>query len=287
MPQKKSRVSKVGWFVGGLVLAYLGGCYYLATKYVRPNRLAAGVFPTWMVRKDVDGGGYNIPIWMTKSLAEGTPGRTAYVLIHGYGGMPGRWTPLAERLRGHGDVVIIATRGQTASPVQSVGFAEGESAEILQTAGWLKKHGTKRIVLVGISMGGSAAWLASAKSPELFDAIVTEGAFSRLDWASDEFLSIAIPHGDLLAKPVVIFASWLSGREPASVRPDLAAAKWHGRPGLVIHDGNDELFSLRHPNALSEAAGVPIWEAPGVKHAYCIEAFPEEYAKRLIAFGDQ
>lgn len=142
-----------------------------------------------------------------------------------------------------------------------------------------------RIVLVGVSMGGAACWIASALEPKLFYAVVSEGAFARLDWASDRWFDMLLPAGNVVLRPVQWFATVLSGVSPASVAPVIDAAKWKGHHALVIQCEDDALIELKHAKELAHAAGAPTWIISVAGHAQGYSAAKPEYLERLIAIG--
>ncbi|ARU39867.1 hypothetical protein CCB80_01440 [Armatimonadetes bacterium Uphvl-Ar1] len=257
------------WLVlGGLIGLYLGGCFVMAKGYVSPVRLNAGERLAGVREVAFETDGYEIPAW------RGGEGDDVFLLVHGYGGRQGYWNELATELMPHGEVVAIATMGQTVSPVGEVGFGAGEAGEVLAVARALRAEG-KRVHVVGVSMGGAAAWLAAGEEPELFSSVTTEAAFARLDWGSDDFLSVSVPGGARFFRPIVLLAEKKKGVNGAEIRPVDAAKKYEG-PALILHSRGDGMFGERHAEALANAAGVEITWFEGWKHA---EIFQNEARK--------
>lgn len=225
-----------------------------------------------------------IPVWRTEEMRD-----CIFLLIHGYGGSPDAWTELAHRLEEEGfGVVVPAMRGQTVSGTRKVGFGVGEADELIALAEWVQKEKPEaKMIPVGVSMGGAACWIAASQRPELFDAVVTEGAFARLDWATDEFLSVVTRLGPRLLRPMMWMAEGLSGIRRATVRVDQAAAAWKGKSALIIHGRDDVLFGSRHPEALAEATESEIWWVEGANHAECHLIDFEGYVERLTALARQ
>lgn len=263
----------------GLAVLYLAVCFLLAYKYVYPVRFEEGDLPHWATETTIPGSNYDIPVWLGEER-----GAPVYILVHGYGGSRGDWTTLGELLAKNGTVIVPATTGQTVSPGKAVGFAVAEAEEIIACARWAKQEYGKDtpVVVVGISMGGAASWLAAANEPDLFSAVVSEGAFSQLDTATDDFLSSRIRGGSNVFRPVKTFGHWISKCDPKTVRPIDAAKKWAGRPALVIHGGNDELFPPVHAEALSQAAGCELWIVKGARHAGVSQIAADEMAERIV-----
>ncbi len=276
--RQKRRWSKVIWLVlGGVIGLYLGGCFVMAKGYVSPVRLSAGERLPGVREVAFETDGYEIPAW------RGGEGDDVFLLVHGYGGRQSYWNELATELMPHGEVVVIATMGQTVSPVGEVGFGDGEAGEIITVAKALREEG-KRVHVVGVSMGGAAAWLAAGREPELFTSVTTEAAFARLDWGSDDFLSVSVPGGARLFRPIVLLAERKKGVNGAEIRPADAAKKFGG-PALILHSRGDGMFGARHAEALAEAAGVEVTWFEGWKHAEIFQNEAERVAVMIREVG--
>lgn len=270
---------------GLLVGLYAGVCFLAAKSYLNPIRLPEDPRPSFLIDAKIPAEGYEIPGWVSPQLLhrDGARGkRPVIILIHGLGGKRSDWVDLAEQLMPSADVIVLATRGQTVSPVDGVGFGTKESEEVIAAAEWAKTKSSGPVVAVGTSMGGAASWLASEKRPDLFAAIVTEAAFARLDWASDDFLSMGVPAGAFLFRPINIMARQMSGIDPSVVRPVRAARAWRGRPALIVHGENDMMFGARHAEALGDASGAPIWWVPGAGHSEVPQLDAPGFASRIL-----
>jgi pimeloyl-ACP methyl ester carboxylesterase len=288
MQQKSSRRKwlRGAALVSGLVVgAYAGGCFLAAKAYLNPVRLPEGPRPAFLADGNIPATGYEIPAWVSPRLTVSDGPRLkrpVVILTHGFGGSRSDWVELAEQLAPSADVIVLATHGQTVSPVKGVGFGTKESDEVIAAAEWAKTKSDGPVIAVGTSMGGAASWLASEKRPELFDAIVTEAAFARLDWASDDFLSVGIKPGAFLFRPVNAMARQMSGIDPNEVRPIRAARAWRGRPALIVHGAEDVMFGARHAEALRDASGAPLWWVPGAGHSEVSRMAAPEFASRIL-----
>ncbi len=245
----------------------------MALAYVSPVRLNSGERLSGFNDASFPGKEYEIPAW------RGGEGDHVFVLVHGYGGTQSYWNPLAAELVKFGEVVVLATMGQTVSPAKQVGFGDGESEEILAVARVLKGGG-KFVHLVGVSMGGAASWMAAGKEPALISSVTTESAYARLDWGGEDFLSVSIPGGAKIFRPIVLMAQRRSGVKSAEVRPVDYAAKWKG-PSLILHSRDDGMFGARHPEALAEATGNEILWYEKLKHTEICRDRAPEVAKRI------
>lgn len=278
--RRKRRWRRVLYFFLGLFLAYGAVCYYLASQYVRPGIANEGPLPAgFTTEKD---------LWVSDHLSDK---KAVFVLAHGYGGTQSGWSQLAVELtaRGYG-VVIPAFPGHDDKTGETCGFGIKESQIVVDTVAWIRQQSKiqnqkPKIILLGVSMGGAACWLATEKDPTI-DAIVTEGCFARLQPATDRWFNRKAPGASVYLRPVIWFASNLSGVNPADINPIEAAKKWKGKPCLVIHGENDNLFAAQDGMALAEASGTDLWIVPGASHAHCAEAAPQEYLKRITALAD-
>ena len=265
-----------------VVLAYLGFCTVAAYGYLHPQREVYDA-PGTVVETTVG----TIPVWATPDLAKGKPSRVVLVLAHGYGGTRATWNGLLEDLRAAGvDAVAPAMPGQDASPDPTVGFGKKEARTILDCAAWARKRGAKRVVGLGISLGGGAVWLASEEAPDALDGVVTDASFAVFSEAMDRLFAYRLPFpgGALLLRPVVWIARLMSGIDPYAFRPVDSAARWRGKPALVIQGDADQLVVPSNGRRLADASGGTLWSVPGANHAEDYATDPEGYAKRVVAF---
>ncbi len=265
------------------VLAYLGVCGLLAYQYLHPMREVYD--PPAGVRNAEVG---QTPVWATPGLLEGHPSRVVFVLAHGYGGTRATWNGLLKDLQKAGiDAVAPAMPGQDSNPDPTVGFGRKEARTILDCAAWARSQGAKKVVGLGISLGGGATWLASEEEPKAFDGVISDASFAQFDEAMNRLFSYRLPFpgGATLLRPVVWFARAMSGIDPTKIRPVDAAAKWRGCPALVIQGDADEFIVPSNGRRLADAAGCPLWLVPGANHAEDYPTDPEGYARRVVGFA--
>lgn len=268
-------------FLLGFALAYLAFCARAAYGYLHPSR---ETYPAPEGVLDATVG--TTPVWATPGLAKGKPSRVVFVLAHGYGGTRATWNGLLKDLQKAGiDAVAPAMPGQDANPDPTVGFGAKEARTILQCAAWARAQGAKRVVALGVSLGGGAAWLASEAEPKALDGVISDASFAQFDEAMDRLFSYRLPGGAVLLKPVVLFARAMSGIDPYAIRPVDAAAKWKGRPALVIQGTADRLIVPSNGDRLSAAAGCPQWRVEGADHAQDYTTDPVGYAKHVVEFA--
>jgi pimeloyl-ACP methyl ester carboxylesterase len=275
------------FFGVGLLAAYGVLCWNLAEMYLHPRADALGLVPAGLGDTQVGLASETIGAWTTPKLLEHAPPVT-FVLVHGYGGSQSHWGGVAMDLAKAGYGVIVPTLPGHHDPKdRTTGFGLKEGERVKQIVDALRAApGPKdrKIVLVGVSMGGAACWIATEKGARV-DGVVTEGAFARFDDAMDNWFDRAVPGGHVLLRPVVWIASAQSGLRPADVLPVRAAEAWHGKPALVIQGGEDRLIPMPHAQALAKAAGCELWTVAGARHASCPDVAGEAYVARLEAFA--
>jgi pimeloyl-ACP methyl ester carboxylesterase len=187
---------------------------------------------------------------------------------------------------GH-DSIAIAMPGQDGSPLNQVGFGKPESHVIVDAVKWLRECcPNRKVIVVGISMGGAAAWLATQEDPHI-NGIVTDCAFANFTEAMNGFFDCKVPGGHIIFAPVILIARGISGIDPASIRPLDAALHWRGKPALVIQGNADTLVTPSHGLRLSQAAQCPLWMVPNANHAQAYATDPEGYVQRLISLAKQ
>lgn len=282
--QRKRLFRFVVIIVVGVVAAYLWLCWLLSAIYLSPGRSEAGPAPAGLQDAAFESGGFRVPAWVSPNVETAS---LVYVLAHGYGGNRARWEPEMRSLERAGfGSIAPAMPGQDASPEPRVGFGITEARTLVDAVKWVRAHhhGPVKIVLMGVSMGGAACWLASEKDPSV-DGIITEGAYAEFPAAMSQFFNRRIPLGAILLRPVIWMTTWRSGVKPADIMPVRAAAKWLGRPALVIQAGADDLILRHQANELEKASGAQFWMVPGASHANASGTDPIGYERRTLEFG--
>ncbi len=272
----------ITYIIGGLVL-YAFVCVFLARSYVHPMRNRSGVPPKWVSEVFVNSSSGPVPSWATTRLASGHGKPVVFVLAHGYGGNRLAWGAMMADLSDLGfEAVAPSMPGQDDSPDSSVGFGVKEAQCVLDTVQWVRSHykSPPKVVLLGVSMGGAATWLASEKDPSV-DAVVTEGAFSRFDEVMSHWLNSKLPGSSFYLRPMIWLASADAKVNPATILPVRAAEKWH-KPCLVIQAGDDTLIPLHQAQELATASKAPLWIVGGAEHANCYNTARDEYLNRLV-----
>jgi len=281
--QRKRRFKRLGYFLGGLALAYLALCWYLAGQYLSPPRIGGVLAPPFVNEVTINTTGGANPTWVTKNF-DTAP--VVFVLAFGNGGIRGSFTDLTHDLIAKGYAVVIPCMpGQDASPEKRIGFGRAEARTLEDTLAWVraKRQDHPKVVLYGVSMGGAACWLTASDNPPV-EGIITESAYAELAPTVAQFFNRAMPGGNFFFRPVVWIAQWRSGLRVSDINPVQNARAWRGRPALVIQAADDDLVNPKQGERLAAATAADYWLVAGAKHAECYEHHPKEYVARLVNF---
>ena len=217
-------------------------------------------------------------------------GAPAVVLVHGFKTSREEMIPWARFLHDAGyNVLLLDTRGAGKSGGSTVGLGATEPHDISQAVTVARQQfGTDKVAVLGISLGAGAAILAAADDPEI-SAVVADSAWTDQDFQLSR-LSF-VPVGPLrvpLPPYGVGIVNLFVGADVTKARPLDAIARISPRPILLIHSADDDNATtpLEGARKLFAAAGEPkeLWVAPRGGHVGAINAFPDEYRARVVAF---
>jgi pimeloyl-ACP methyl ester carboxylesterase len=217
-------------------------------------------------------------------------GAPAVVLVHGFKTSREEMLPWARFLHDAGyNVLLFDTRGCGKSGGATVGLGATEPRDISLAVELARdQFGTTKVAVLGISLGAGAAILAAADDPRI-SAVVADSAWtdqdlqlSRLSFLPVGPLRVPLPPYGVAAVNALV------GADVTKARPLDAIARISPRPILLIHSADDDNATTPVEGArkLFAAAGEPkeLWVAPRGSHVGAINAFPDEYRARVIAF---
>ena len=277
---KRRRLRRMGLFALGIALAYVFGCWTAARGYLRPRRNVV-VAPAWVQTTTVPTKDGPDPAWIAPGFEHA---RVVFVLAHGYGGGRQTWSEMMKEFEVKGwGAVAPCMPGQDASPAPEVGFGKLEAVTIVETVAWVRKTNPRaKVILMGMSLGGSACWMASELDPSV-DAVISDSAFARFDEAMNTFFDRRLPGGRFIFQPVIWMARRMSGLDPYSIVPMDSAAKWK-KPALVIQGLADDLVLMTHGDRLAKAAHAELWQVHGAGHVESFDKDPKAYMAHLAKF---
>ena len=217
-------------------------------------------------------------------------GAPAVVLVHGFKTSREEMVPWARFVHDGGyNVLLFDTRGCGQSGGFTVGLGAAEPRDIsLAVEVARDQFGTNKVAVLGISLGAGAAILAAADDPRI-SAVVADSAWTDQDFqlsrlAFQQVGPLRVP----LAPYAVAAVNALVGADVTKARPVDAIGRIAPRPVLLIHSADDDNATtpIEGARKLLAAAGEPkeLWVAPRGGHVGAINAFPDEYRARVLAF---
>ena len=266
---------------------------WLAAPVARAYQLVAGHAsevrpPADLAVEDVIFGNADAPLsgWLVRA----TQGAPAVVLAHGFKSSREEMLPWARFLHDAGyNVLLFDTRACGKSGGTTVGLGAIEAQNIALAAGSAKDaFAAGRVGVLGISLGAGAAILAAASDPDI-RAVVADSAWTDQDLQLSRLSSLPIGPVRIPLPPFGIVAvNAIVGADVTGARPIDVIARVAPRPLLLIHSADDDNATTTVDGArrLFDAAGEPkqLWIAPRGGHVGAINAFPDEYRSRVLAF---
>jgi pimeloyl-ACP methyl ester carboxylesterase len=292
------------------LLASAGVVLVMARALVRPPRMTDGkalyllkrVSPadlgmtfedvTFTVRDARTGTPLKLAGWWIPHANAG--GRCA-VLIHGYADAKVgsiAWAPTWRALGFNVLALDLRAHGDSGGDVCTVGYLERHDvADVCDQLRAERPNDARRIVLVGISLGATAAVGGAALRDGVADAVVMDSPVA-------DFRTAALTHFDLLGLPggplaraAVRLAETIAGATFADVR----TADLIGRatcPVMVIAPGEDVFVPRDEATQVEQAVAAranPVdvyWRIDDTRHLEALYTDPGAYRQRLQAFVD-
>jgi fermentation-respiration switch protein FrsA (DUF1100 family) len=279
--------------LGATLTGVAGMSLYGAVQVITPPRCTRREDPAkWGVpSEDVQfraPDGTQISGWLARGELTGGP---AIIVAHGHGASRHGSLAHAQLLYPRYSVLMPDHRahGGSAGRYTSIGYHE--RLDLIGAARYLRELGYSRIGVLGISMGGAAAILAAAESPEI-DAVVADSSFACL-WRAVQRSACHRGYPGPITAPLAYLACHTAALrlryrqafgDPVRVVGEIAP-----RPLLIIHGGDDDLISADSAYQLYMAAGPgrELWILPRTGHARALEAAPEQYSRRVLEFYDR
>ncbi|MDE2859945.1 MAG: alpha/beta hydrolase [Chloroflexota bacterium] len=223
----------------------------------------------------------------------GTTPRTI-ALVHGFGEERHQMLPHADFLHDAGySTLLFDLRSRGESEGEEVSFGYHESGDLQGAVQYIKQRpdtGGDSVGVLGLSMGGAAAIIAAADTPEI-KAVVAESTFSSVDSAVASSFEHFIDLPAFPFAPVTVFIlERRLGISSDDVVPADYVADISPRAVFIIHGRDDVTIVPEDGIALHEAAGEPkepLWLIEGAAHSEGVDVAPDEYARRVLSFFDR
>jgi alpha-beta hydrolase superfamily lysophospholipase len=189
------------------------------------------------------------------------------------------------------NVLLYDSRGCGESAGWQITLGAHEADDIVGAVDYLEQRAdlpTKRFAALGISLGAGAVILAAARAPSLV-ATVADSAWADENGQLARMGGLALPPVTLPLLPYEpTLVDGLIGAQLTETRPLAVIGQIAPRAVLLIHSADDQNTTtpLSGERQLYAAAGQPKeqWIAPSGGHAGALQAHPQEYAARVLAF---
>ena len=211
------------------------------------------------------------------------------ITLHGYAGSMDPDIRYAPHLHDAGFNVLMfdfRAHGRSGGRLTSLGPLETEDVQAAVRFALAKD--SRRIGLLGFSMGGRAAILAAPSIPQV-NALISDGGPARMLTSITQNLSlrkIPSPLSWVLARMVLTGASIITGVNLFKVDPLNTAGKLDRIPTLFIHGEKDRYTTAEEIKTMVSLAGpnARLWLVPEAKHRNIEETRSEEYLQVVISF---
>lgn len=266
----------------GLILSWI-----VAGALVAPNPSVVGEPPSdlnavaFTVRSD---SGALISGWHTRPES----GAGVVVLLHG---IRGSRLSMLERARmlhnaGYATVMIdFRAHGESSGDMITVGYLE--QYDVVAAVAFAKReHPNEPIGVIGVSLGGAAAVLAS---PLKIDALVLESVYPNIHDAIHNRVAAKLgPFSSIPASLLLMQFQPRLGISPAELRP-IDRIPEVGCP-VCIASGTEDLHTTESETlAMFAAAPEPkqLWLVDGAAHVDLLHVDTHEYREQIINFIDR
>lgn len=254
--------------------------------FTRPSRALVGAAPAALAAQSVafpSRSGSVLSAW----FARGRSGGGAVLLLHGVGADRRVMLDRARFLHGAGYTVLLPDfQAHGESVGQHITFGALESRDALAALAYLRGQVPGEPVgVVGVSMGGAAAVLASEHGMDA-DAYVLESMYPTIrDAVRDRLRAWLGPIGPVLGPAFLGIVGAQTGVVADSLRPIEQIAHL-GAPVLIAAGTRDRYTPLGESEALFARALEPkeFWAVAGAGHVDLYAYASAEYEQRVGAF---
>ena len=254
----------------GVAAAIAAAQVGLAYRFALAYRARAGYprrFPPTVMPSDfglpfepmtVPSEGVDMPAWFIPARG-GMPG-PGVVLVHGWESARDRTLPLAIFLNAAGfHCLTFDVRGHGANPAEPLPISAGEFGidALAAFRALIARPEVTRAGIVGHSMGGIGAVLASAAEPRVAAMVATSTPADPYRLTRQTFRLARLPIPDPIAYPLAWLTTRVYLRPRGHVVADISAtdaiARFRG-PILLTHGDVDQVVPIGHLDRLAAAA---------------------------------
>lgn len=279
----------IGTGITVLIVALLYAVFLMVVAFVsvRPPRIPTFLSPGVLGERDevveiVTEDSVTLRGWWV----EGTV-NTVVVCFHGFLANRCEWVPYAPRLRASGPSLLFVDHrchGGSARGKCTFGIDEVKDVRAAVEYARDRLRGCK-VVLLGSSMGGTAAARAVATDPKLADGLILDGPYANLAeaakgfWYVTGFKSVAV-----LMAPAGSFGRLWLGFDPKKVDMLGTYAGLREVPTLFLYGTADTVVPKGSAAKCVEASGGQVEWFEGSGHAQGRFAEPDRYYSSIDRF---
>lgn len=185
-------------------------------------------------------------------------------------------------------ILLFDFQAHGESPGEHITFGYLESRDARAAVGFLRQRAPgERIGVIGVSMGGAAALLATP--PLEADALVLEMVYPTIYQAIDDRLEMRFGK---LGRALTPLLSWQLKPRLGFSTADLRPIDKVGNirvPKLFIAGANDEDTRIEESRAIFAAAAEPkkLWVVNQAKHEDLLRFASQEYEREVLQFFDR
>ena len=220
------------------------------------------------------------------NLLRGQPGKGVVILMHGVRSHRGAMVQHAELLSRHGFSVFLfdfQAHGESSGTHITSGYLEAMDAAA--AVEFLGKHTPdEKIAILGVSLGGAAAVLATPPLP--VQAMVLELVYADIERAVKNRIAFKLGSWARIFSPLLTWQMEVRlGISPDQLSPEKSIAQVTC-PKLIIAGAKDRHTLLADTEALFAAAPAPkeLWVISNAVHEDIYRVAREEYEERILAF---
>jgi len=280
MRRKLTLLTLIGLAVSGCVSIWIAGGVLTAPTPQRIGSIPAGLNARSVEFRSESGS--TLHGWFMLGKA----GTGAIVLMHGVRSNRLSMLNRAKFLSraGYG-VLLFDFQAHGESSGTHITFGSLESKDARAAIQFLRDNAPgEKIGVVGVSMGGAAAILATP--PLSVDAMVIEMVYPTINEAVNDRLTLRLGSWARILTPLLIVQLRPRlGVDPAQLRP-IDHVNQLTFPKLFIAGADDQHTTIEESRRLYETACAPkeLWIVPGAAHVDLHEAARIEYELRLLNF---
>lgn len=167
-----------------------------------------------------------------------------------------------------------------------------EYRDVAAAVNFVKKaelDGMRPLIILGVSMGASAAIKAAKYHPDIADALILDSAYANLyDTIMNVFGNVSgLPLYPFFPVMMYMF-SYMWGKESTEMVPEDYIENLE-LPAFIIHSVNDSFTLPEHSMRLYAKVGAHniksrFWIGPPAKHGYLFDTYPDYYRSKINRF---